>query len=165
MYAVVAISTNGMIGNEGKMPWPFHKEDMLRFKELTEKSIVVMGRKTWESLGDKAPLPDRINVIISSQDFREFPGANLVTTDRPLSKVTDTLERRFPEHDIAIIGGSSLYEYFIPLCDHVYVTRMHEEYEGDVTLDLDVLLDGFELWETEVPATGDCTFQRYDKIT
>lgn len=165
LFAILAISDNNMIGKENELPWPHNREDMERFRAITEDCIVVMGSKTWNSLGDKAPLKDRLNIVVSRKDFREFSGANMVSDEKPLINLVDKLTSRYPNKDIAVIGGAMVYAQLIPFCDLVYVTRMHGEFDGDVDFSLDSLLDNeFELDDEDPSEDKSCTFQRWSKI-
>ena len=64
-HAVFAVDATGGLGNKGSLPWPNDSEDLKRFKKITTDNIVVMGRKTWDSLGSRKPLPNRLNVVVS----------------------------------------------------------------------------------------------------
>jgi dihydrofolate reductase len=107
---ILAVDRNLNLGNESDLVYSFEK-DLKRFKELTMDSVVVMGRKTFDSIGKK--LPGRVNVVISS---KEVPGADKTFSNfesvYELSKVVD----------VWVIGGKSLYDEFIPNCDELYLT-------------------------------------------
>lgn len=115
VYIVVAVSQNGVIGNDGKLPWHI-PEDLKFFKNLTTGKNVVMGRKTYESIG--GPLPNRNNYVLSSNNIEGV-------------KVLRTVEEALELNEIYVIGGSQIYEAFIPYCDIMYVTRVMGEYNGD----------------------------------
>lgn len=118
--AIVAVSENGVIGVNGGIPWSTIPEDMRRFRELTTGNVIIMGRRTWESLPVK-PLPDRCNIIVTrGKSLRE--GAWLCgKLDGAIYTAGDFLghEKSF------IIGGERLYREALPLCDEVYLTRVH----------------------------------------
>lgn len=115
VYIVVAVSQNGVIGKNGKLPWHI-PEDLKFFKELTTGKNIVMGRKTYESIG--RPLPNRNNYVMSS---RNIDGVKVIR------RVDEALQLG----DIYVIGGSQIYKAFIPYCDIMYVTRVMREYNGD----------------------------------
>ncbi len=113
---IVAHDENNCIGKQGKIPWHL-SEDFARVKKLTEGTTITMGRKTWESL-PKKPLPNRTNVIISSQKL-EVPEGVLVYP---------TLELALSEHKnetIVGFGGEKIYEALLPHADTIYLTIVH----------------------------------------
>lgn len=103
------------IGNEGKIPW-YIPEDLAFFKKMTLGSTVVMGRKTYESIGKK--LPDRRNVILSKTTKGEDFYDNL-------DKVIFNTEKVF------FIGGRKIYEDYLPFCKYIFITYVYGEYECD----------------------------------
>jgi len=120
---VVAASTNNVIGAQGRLPWSL-SDDLKRFKQLTMGKPIVMGRLTWESIG--RPLPGRQNIVVTRQADFIADGCDVVASPAAaLAAAGDAGE-------IMIIGGSQLYELFLPKADRLYVTRVHAEVEGDV---------------------------------
>ncbi len=119
---IVAASANNVIGTAGGLPWRL-SDDLRRFKALTMGKPIVMGRKTWESIG--RPLPGRRNIVMTRQDGFEAPGARVVATpEEAVAAAGDAGE-------IMIIGGSQVYGLFMPVADRVYLTRVHAEVDGD----------------------------------
>ena len=119
---VVAASTNNVIGAQGQLPWQL-SDDLKRFKQLTLGKPIVMGRLTWESIG--RPLPGRQNIVVTRQADFIADGCDVVASPAAaLAAAGDAGE-------IMIIGGSQLYELFLPKADRLYVTRVHAEVEGD----------------------------------
>lgn len=122
MIAIIAaISKNGVIGNNGHIPWKIRGEQQ-RFKELTIGNIVIMGRKTFEEIGK--PLPNRMNIVISKT--KVFSGENLYTVDS-LQKALNFEGNR----DVFIAGGTRLYQEALPIVDKLYLTEINKEYDGD----------------------------------
>ncbi len=119
---IVAVSRNGVIGCENRLIWHI-SEDLRRFKSLTTGHPVVMGRKTWESLG--SPLPNRTNVVITRNPAYRAPGA--VTVGSP--------EEAFglfpPEEEVFVIGGGEVYRQAMPLAQRLYLTEVDADYDGD----------------------------------
>lgn len=118
---IVAHDENNCIGKQGKIPWHF-REDFQRVKKLTEGKTIIMGRKTWESL-PKKPLPNRTNVIISSQKL-EVPEGVLVYT---------SLDQALNEHKnetIVGFGGEKIYEAMLPHVNTIYLTIVHTTIEN-----------------------------------
>ncbi len=119
---IVAASANGVIGAGGELPW--HLPDDFRFfKEVTMGKPIVMGRRTWESIG--RPLPGRQNIVITRQSGFEAPGASVV--DSPEAAV----EAAGEAEEVMIIGGGEIYRRFLPLADRVYLTRVDADIDGD----------------------------------
>ena len=123
---IAAISTNGVIGKDCKLPWHI-PEDLKRFKELTSGKTVLMGRKTFESilgyLGK--PLPNRKNIVITRQEGYAVPEGVLI-----YKSVEEALQKHRTE-DIYVIGGAEMYAQTIGLADKLYITEVHREIEGD----------------------------------
>ena len=118
---IVAADKNGLIGKNGKLPWHF-PEDLQWFKETTGKSPVVMGRKTFDSLPKRfKPLPNRENIVVT----RNVP----IEQQPSLKYVTNINQIEHPK--VFFIGGAEIYKLALPLIDHIYLTRIPGEYEGD----------------------------------
>ncbi len=119
LAVIVAIAHNRVIGKAGKLPWHI-SEDLKRFKRLTTGHTVLMGRKTFESLG--RPLPNRRNVVISSTPQ---PG---VETYRSVPEAFEALK---DQEKVFVIGGGQLYACLLDSADEFYLTRVDQEVEGD----------------------------------
>ena len=119
---IVAASENGVIGRDGDLPWRL-SDDLRRFKAVTMGKPIVMGRKTWESIG--RPLPGRQNIVVSRQPGLKIEGADVVASPAAAVDVAAGAE------EIMIIGGSEIYKLFLPLADRVYLTRVHADVDGD----------------------------------
>jgi dihydrofolate reductase len=120
---VVARAANGTIGRDGGLPWHL-PSDMRHFRELTTGHTVLMGRNTFESIPPKyRPLPQRRNLVLSSNAALELPGA----------EVFHDLSSAFAacEGECFVIGGGAVYEETLALADRVYATEIHTEIEGD----------------------------------
>ncbi len=120
---IVAVADNGVIGGGGKMPWHI-SEDLQMFKRVTTGHPVVMGRKTFESLG--RPLPGRTNVVITRNPSWVAEG---VLTAASLDQAIAMFP---PEEEVFIIGGGEIYARAMPRADKLYLTRIYADYEGDV---------------------------------
>jgi len=120
--AIVAMSLNRAIGKDNKLPWHL-PEDLKWFKKLTTGHVIIMGRKTWESIGK--PLPNRESIVITRSDI---PG---VRTVRSLSEIDSEADAR----EYFIIGGAQLFREALPLCSDLYLTIVKREVAGDVFLD------------------------------
>lgn len=115
---IVAASLNNVIGKDNKLLWR-QSADLKRFKELTTGKTVVMGRKTYDSIGK--PLPNRRNIVITRQQI-EIPGCEVVHSIEEALKLDD---------EIFILGGGEIYQKSIILADKIFFTRILTEIEGD----------------------------------
>lgn len=142
---IVAIAQNGTIGDKNSLLWHI-KEDMRFFRTTTSGHAVVMGRKTFESLGSR-PLPKRTNIVITRAD-RAFEGA---LTAHSLEEAI-----RFAEGDeeIFIIGGAQIYREALRIADRMYITRVMHDYEGDTSFP-DIDLSEWELVSEEKHDRGE----------
>jgi dihydrofolate reductase len=119
---IVAAAENNVIGREGELPWRL-SDDLKRFKAITMGKPVIMGRKTWESIG--RPLPGRHNIVITRQPGFAAQGCQVVaSTDEAVAAAAGADE-------VMIIGGSEIYALFLPRAERVYLTRVHTAIDGD----------------------------------
>ena len=116
--AIVAMTKDRIIGKDGDIPWHY-SEDLKRFKRLTVGSIIIMGRKTWESIGSK-PLPRRRNIVISRTTLTDIESYN---------SVEDALKN--VKGSVWIIGGGQIYQSAIEFCQTIDVTWIPEKVEGE----------------------------------
>lgn len=123
LYHIVAVANQRVIGNGNKLPWHFSK-DLQHFKKTTQGQTVIMGLKTFESLGCKA-LPNRQNFILDRSGAKPYPGQTF------FSSLDDALRNVKTEHAF-IIGGAELYRTSIDRADGIYLTRIHADFQGDV---------------------------------
>ncbi|WP_430439418.1 dihydrofolate reductase [Shinella sp.] len=125
---VVAAARNGVIGRDGDLPWRL-PSDLKRFKQLTLGKPVVMGRKTWESIGK--PLPGRPNIVITRDVSFSAPGAAVVSSlDAGLSAARREAEGLGVE-EICVIGGGQIYAQAFDRADILHVTHVQADVEGD----------------------------------
>lgn len=119
---IVAVSENGVIGNGNRLIWHM-PADLRRFKQLTMGHVVVMGRKTFESIGK--PLPGRTNVILTRDESFHPEGCEVM---RSLEEV---IARYKEEDEIFIAGGGKVYSAALRHSVKIYLTRIHHQFEGD----------------------------------
>ncbi|MGE3920281.1 MAG: type 3 dihydrofolate reductase [Gammaproteobacteria bacterium] len=119
---IVATSKNGVIGLKNHLPWHL-PADLAYFKKVTLNKPIIMGRKTFESIGK--PLPMRENIVITHQKDFNVEG---VTIFHSLYSALNALKEH---HEIMIIGGETLFKQSIELADKIYLTMIHENIEGD----------------------------------
>ncbi len=159
--AVVAMDEDRVIGKAGGLPWHI-PEDLAHFRNLTKGHIVVMGRKTWESLPEKfRPLPGRTNVVVSRDLARLALPDGVVGVDSPEEavRVAKTIAR--DDQCVWIIGGAELYRATLPLCSEVHLTVVDGSHEGDA------YLPPFEDAFTKLSETrGElCSFRVYGRLS
>ena len=120
---IVAVSENNVVGKENKLPWKL-SADLRRLKSLTMGHHIIMGRKTWESLG--RPLPGRINVIITSDKNYIAEGGVVVHSLKEAQTVSSF------DDEIFIFGGGKIFKEAMPLVQKIYMTKVHSIIEGDI---------------------------------
>ena len=142
LSALVAVTPSGVIGLDGDMPWRL-PSDLRRFKKLTMGGVLVMGRKTFDSIGK--PLPGRDTIVITRNPQWTFEGVQTATTpEMAISLVGD--------RQAFVVGGAQIYKLLLPYCQEVMLTRVWSNVCGDTTLRLQ--WSDFRVTETmRVPAT------------
>jgi dihydrofolate reductase len=120
---IVAMSSNRVIGNKGAIPWKIPGEQKM-FKEITLGHSIIMGRKTYESVG--RPLPGRTNIVVTRQTDYQAPGCTIVHN-------IDSAIKSCPaeESEAFICGGSQLYHESLPMADRIYLTVIPRKVNGD----------------------------------
>ena len=122
IYLVAAVASNGVIGRGGQLPWHL-PEDLKHFKRLTLGHPVIMGRRTWESLG--RPLPGRDNIVVTRQAGYDATGAAVA------SSLEAALALCAGEPVVFVIGGQQLFAESLPLAAGLVLTEIYREYAGD----------------------------------
>ena len=119
---VVAVARNGVIGRDNRLPWKLPK-DLAYFKRVTMGHPIVMGRRTWQSIG--RPLPGRDNIVVSRNPAFEAPGATVVTSLDAAWRAAGNAE------EVCVIGGTSLFAESLPIADRIHLTEVDAVVEGD----------------------------------
>ena len=119
---IVAMSKNRVIGNDNTLIWHL-PEDLKRFKQLTTGNPIVMGRKTYESIG--RPLPNRRNIIITRDTNYVADGCEIVNSLEEAFLLTNS--------NCFVIGGGEIYRQALDKADRIYLTRIEKDFEGDTT--------------------------------
>jgi dihydrofolate reductase len=119
---VVAMDKNRVIGIDGGLPWHL-SSDLKYFRDITMGKPIIMGRKTHESIG--RPLPGRRNIVVTRNPDFEAPGCDVVTSLGAALELVEDVE------EVMMVGGASLYLDTLPVADHIYMTEVHAEVEGD----------------------------------
>ena len=121
---IVAISDNNVIGKDNALLWHL-SADMRFFKEKTTGHHIIMGRKTFESMG-KRLLPNRTSIVITRNKDYEMPEGGIVA-----SSLVDALGKAENDTEVFIIGGAQIYQMAIPFANTMYITRVHHTFDGD----------------------------------
>ncbi len=125
---IVAVSQNGVIGANNKLPWRL-PADLKHFKELTMGHPILMGRKTFESIGK--PLPGRTNIVITRQ--KEFACFGVMTAP----SLEKALEMCGNAEEIFLIGGAEIFRQALPMADKIHLTVIHQDFAGDALFTFD----------------------------
>lgn len=142
LTALVAITPGGVIGRDGDMPWKL-SSDLRRFKKLTMGGVLIMGRKTYDSIG--RPLPGRQTIVITRDP--NWSAEDVMTAGSPAEALELAARRQ-----AYVVGGAEIYRQLLPHCQTLMLTRVLADIDGDTTLDLD--LSGFTPVERiELPAS------------
>jgi dihydrofolate reductase len=158
--AIVAVDNNWGIGFNGDL-LEHIPEDLKYFKALTDGNVVVMGRKTWDSLPNR-PLPNRTNIVITNNTNMEGQAEFMDLTDTMLYFIYNKND------DIFIIGGGKIYEELLPMCNRVYVTKIFKDHDQVDTYFPN--LDESDKWApatcSDIRQQGDLMYQfwQYDRI-
>jgi dihydrofolate reductase len=127
---IAAVSKNFVLGDDGDIPWHLSK-DFAYFKQQTLNKPIIMGRKTFESIG--RPLPKRKNIILTRQTDYQPEGVTVChTIEQALEAANSYLEESSIENkNIMVIGGAQIYKLFLPLADFIYLTEIDLKCKGD----------------------------------
>ncbi|MEX1198030.1 MAG: type 3 dihydrofolate reductase [Pseudohongiellaceae bacterium] len=123
-----AMSRNRVIGRNNALPW-YLPEDLKYFKRVTMGKPIIMGRKTWESIG--RPLPGRSNIIVSRNTNFEAEGAKVVHSLDEAIKMAENIALINGGEEAVVMGGAEIYRQALPRADRLYLTQVHAEVEGD----------------------------------
>jgi dihydrofolate reductase len=125
---IVAMARNRVIGVDNQLPWHL-PEDLRHFKAKTMGKPIVMGRKTWESIG--RPLPGRDNIVVTRQAGFQAEGAYVCATPQDAIALAEQFAQQRGVEELLVIGGAQLYRETLPLCQHIYLTEVDCEIVGD----------------------------------
>lgn len=119
---IVAMDENRVIGYNDKLPWNLPSE-LKYFRETTKGKPVIMGRRTYESIG--RPMPERLNIIVTRDKNYKAVGCIVVNS------MEDAIKAAKGSDEIMIIGGAEIYKLFLPLANRLYITKVHGSFKGD----------------------------------
>jgi dihydrofolate reductase len=164
---IVATSENGIIGKDGSLPWRKQKADMGMFRRTTIGHPVIMGRKTYESI--PFDLDDRHQIVMTKsrvighgQSFCGFGNTSIASSIEEAIEIADS-----HSSDVFVIGGSEVYELFLPIADRIIRTMIHAEIEGDASF---AVPEDWELIEekrhsSDIDNEHDYTYQLYERAS
>ncbi|MEN9959740.1 MAG: Dihydrofolate reductase [Bacteroidota bacterium] len=154
---LVAFDENRVIGKNNTLIWHL-PADLKRFKTLTTGHVIIMGRKTFESIGK--PLPNRTSIVISRQADLQIDGAIIAHSVEEAILKAKSITRE----DIYIVGGAEIYALSLPLADQLLVTQLHDIFEGDAYFP-EIPTETFEITEKERGITDEKNAYQYSYIT
>jgi dihydrofolate reductase len=125
---IAAVAENGVVGRDNQLPWQL-PGDLPYFRRITMGKPVVMGRKTWDSIG--RPLPGRTNIVISRQQGLELEGARVVDTMEEALALAEAVAEIDGVTELMVIGGAEIYALALPLAQRLYLTEIHAPVTGD----------------------------------
>lgn len=148
---VVAVADNGVIGRGNALPWDL-PDDLQHFKRTTMGRPIIMGRKTYESIG--RPLPGRLNIILTRDSAWQTPGVSVATSIEQAIDLAEGQALIDGADSVMVIGGAEVYRQALPFTSRVFLTRVHGNVDGDAFFDLDQIVSWRELSRIEVSAGG-----------
>jgi dihydrofolate reductase len=156
---IAALDENNLIGNEGKLPWKI-KGDLARFKQKTIGHPLIMGRKTYESIG--RPLPERTNIVLSSQEIQR---EGIIVCKEIGEALRHAQDHLLEDEIVYVIGGASVYEETLPLADQLDITRIQGTYQGDTYFPKinEEDWNGIETSHLSLPGQPTLTFLTYQR--
>ena len=119
---IVAMDENRVIGYKNKLPWNLPSE-LKYFRETTKGKPVIMGRRTFESIG--RPMPERLNIIVTRD--KSYKADNCIIVDSR----EDAIKAAKGSDEIMVIGGAEIYKLFLPIANRLYITKVHGSFDGD----------------------------------
>ncbi len=128
---ICAMASNGIIGRNNGLPWQL-PEDLKYFKTTTMGYSIIMGRKTWESIGQ--PLPGRTSIVVTRDADYVAEGAKVVHSIRDALRLAESIAIIDGTEEAFVIGGAALYATAMPIADRFHLTRVHAEVVGDTVI-------------------------------
>ena len=161
---MVAKASNRVIGRNNKLPW-YLPNALKYFKQVTFGKPVIMGRKTWDSLGK--PLPGRTNIVITRQTDFQAEGAKVVATLDEAVTLAENVAFIEGQDEAVVMGGAEIYALALPKTDRLYLTEVHAEVDGDTWFPEYDTSEWKEIGREDFPAEGpnpyDYSFVVYER--
>ena len=162
---IVAMAQNRVIGINNKLPW-YLPNDLKYFKQVTMGKPIIMGRKTFESIGK--PLPGRTNIVITRNADWQAAGVKVAHSLEQAYQIAEAIAEIDGQTELMIIGGDQIYQSSLPDIDRIYLTKVHAEVSGDAWFPEVDWSQWQELGREDYPAEGpnpyDYSFIVYDRI-
>jgi dihydrofolate reductase len=146
---VVAVADNGVIGRGNALPWDL-PDDLQHFKRTTMGRPIVMGRKTFESIG--RPLPGRLNIILTRDLSWTASGVSVASSIEQAIDLAEGQAFIDGADSVMVIGGAEVYRQALPFASRAFVTRVHGHIDGDAFFDLDEIASWREVARERIPA-------------
>ena len=146
---VVAVADNGVIGRGNALPWDL-PDDLQHFKRTTMGRPIVMGRKTFESIG--RPLPGRLNIILTRDPSWTAHGVSVASSIEQAIDLAEGQAFIDGADSVMVIGGAEVYRQALPFASRAFVTRVHGQVDGDAFFDFDAIASWREVARERVPA-------------
>jgi dihydrofolate reductase len=166
LAVIIAAAENGVIGRNNTLPWRL-PEDLRYFKKVTLGKPIVMGRKTFESIG--RPLPGRTNIVLTRNPGFQAEGVRVVASIDDALRLAQDIAATDGVREVVVIGGAEIYKAAIPRADRLYITEVHAKVEGDAVLpqiEWQTWREtGRERFPAQDPNPYDYSFVVYERIT
>jgi len=157
---IAAMTDEGVIGFQNRLPWHL-PEDLKNFKKITMGKPVIMGRKTYESIGK--PLPGRKNIVLTRNTSFQAEGVTVVAS---LDQAIEVCKKEeISEDEIFVIGGAQIYQEALPRADRLYLTKIHQSFKGDAYFPEIDLEKSFQIVEKSDHVSADPEKLSYTFIT
>ena len=157
--AILACDDTGGVSKDGTLPWPHNSTDLKWFKDNTAGHVVVMGSTTWQDPHMPRPLPNRVNVLVTSRPSHWNRANHYINGDLTLS--VPKIAEKYPGLITWVIGGPKIIEQTLDVIDEFYLSRIPGEYDCDTFLPLDAIEEKFFLTHEE--EHSEVTFQIWKK--
>ncbi len=161
LVLVVAVAENGVIGRNGQLPWRI-PGDLKHFKAVTMGKPIVMGRKTYDSIGK--PLPGRTSIVLTRDSNWRAEGVLVGNTLEDVLRIADEAARKTGAVEIAVIGGIALFKETLPIAAKIELTEVHAKPEGNIYFP-DYDRAAFQETRREGPLKGDKDDHAYSVVT
>ena len=157
----MAADDRGGISKNGSMPWPKNSSDLQWFKKNTINSLVIMGRLTWEDPFMPAPLKNRVNVLITTQDKENYTGADEYISGDIIKNIL-AISNKYSHKDIFIIGGAKILNQLFELVEEFYLTRIYGNFDCDKNIDLQKIQESMRMIK-KIKNDNTCHFEIWKK--
>ncbi|TNF35149.1 MAG: dihydrofolate reductase [Gammaproteobacteria bacterium] len=159
---IVGMAENGVIGRDNTLPWHL-PADLQYFKRMTLGKPIIMGRKTFESIG--RPLPGRTNIVLTRQPGFAPAGVVVAANLDEALRLGQAQAARDGADEVMVIGGAAVYAEALPVADRLYITRVHLSPEGDARFPEPDPRQWQRLSAEPAPDQAPCTFERWERKT